>query len=84
MDRVWPGAIVEDNTIQFHMSAIRKALGQDRGIFQTAFGRGYGLLGVLDGPAGEHIAVDSGPISTGMVPSPDPPFITNCHWRRPS
>ena len=31
MNRVWPGAIVEDNTIQVHISAIRRALGSDRG-----------------------------------------------------
>src|SRR3979490_3233889 len=45
MDRVWPGATVEDNTLQFHISAIRKALGQDRGMLKTASGRGYRLLG---------------------------------------
>jgi DNA-binding winged helix-turn-helix (wHTH) protein len=28
--RVWPGAIVEDTALQFHISAIRKALGPDR------------------------------------------------------
>jgi non-specific serine/threonine protein kinase len=38
MGRVWPGAIVEDNTLQFHISAIRKALGPDRGILKTASG----------------------------------------------
>src|SRR6266700_890463 len=43
--RIWPGAIVEDNTLQFHISAIRKALGSDRGILKTASGRGYRLLG---------------------------------------
>jgi non-specific serine/threonine protein kinase len=42
---VWPGAIVEDNTLQFHISAIRKALGPDRGMLKTASGRGYRLLG---------------------------------------
>ncbi len=45
MGRVWPGAIVEDNTLQFHISAIRKALGADRGKLKTASGRGYRLLG---------------------------------------
>src|ERR1700731_4125246 len=45
MGRVWPGAIVEDNTLQFHISAIRKALGVDRGMLKTASGRGYRLLG---------------------------------------
>jgi predicted ATPase/DNA-binding winged helix-turn-helix (wHTH) protein len=45
MDRVWPGAIVEDNALQVHIAAIRKALGSDRGLLKTAFGRGYRLLG---------------------------------------
>src|SRR5271170_2127924 len=43
--RVWPGAIVEDNTLQFHISAIRKALGPDRGMLKTASGRGYRMAG---------------------------------------
>jgi non-specific serine/threonine protein kinase len=45
MNRVWPGAIVEDNTIQVHISAIRRALGSDRGMLKTVAGRGYRLLG---------------------------------------
>src|SRR6202171_340284 len=44
MGRVW-GAIVEENTIQVHISAIRKALGPDRGMLKTTSGRGYRLLG---------------------------------------
>ena len=43
--RVWPGAIVEDNTLQVHISAIRKALGEDRGLLKTVSGRGYRLQG---------------------------------------
>jgi predicted ATPase/DNA-binding winged helix-turn-helix (wHTH) protein len=45
MERVWPGAVVEENTLQFHISAVRKALGRDRGMLKTVFGRGYRLLG---------------------------------------
>jgi hypothetical protein len=45
MSRVWPGAIVEDNTLQFHISAIRRALGADRELLKTVSGRGYRLLG---------------------------------------
>ena len=45
MDRVWPGAIVEENTLQVHIWALRKALGSDRGLLKTAPGRGYRLLG---------------------------------------
>ncbi|OKO85118.1 hypothetical protein AC630_06720 [Bradyrhizobium sp. AS23.2] len=45
MGRVWPGAVVEENTLQFHISAIRKAFGPDREMLKTAFGHGYRLLG---------------------------------------
>ncbi|WP_426128835.1 ATP-binding protein [Pararhizobium sp. PWRC1-1] len=45
MKRVWPGLVVEDNTIQVHISAIRKVLADDRDILKTTAGRGYRLLG---------------------------------------
>jgi predicted ATPase/DNA-binding winged helix-turn-helix (wHTH) protein len=45
MERVWPGAVVEENTLQFHISAIRKALSAERGLLKTVSGRGYRLLG---------------------------------------
>ena len=45
MARIWPGAMVGENTLQVHISAIRKAFGQDRAMLKTASGRGYRLLG---------------------------------------
>ena len=39
MDRVWHCAIVEDNTPQVRMSAVRKALGTDRAILKTESSR---------------------------------------------
>jgi predicted ATPase/DNA-binding winged helix-turn-helix (wHTH) protein len=57
IERVWPGAAVEDNALQFHMSAIRKALGADRALLNTVSGRGYRLLGnwsVRQADKGEH------------------------------
>src|ERR1700676_369587 len=45
MARVWPGVIVEENTLEVHVSAVRKALGPDRGTLKTSFGRGYRLQG---------------------------------------
>jgi len=45
LDRVWPGAVVEENTVHFHVSAIRKAFGADRDLVNTISGRGYRLLG---------------------------------------
>jgi len=43
--RIWPGATVEENTLHVHISALRKALGPDRGMLKTVSGRGYRLLG---------------------------------------
>ena len=45
LDRIWRGAIVGDNTLQVHISAVRKALGPHRGMLKTESGRGYRLLG---------------------------------------
>jgi non-specific serine/threonine protein kinase len=45
MARVWPGIVVEKNTLTVHVSAARKALGLDRRMLETAIGRGYRLLG---------------------------------------
>jgi predicted ATPase/DNA-binding winged helix-turn-helix (wHTH) protein len=45
MDRIWPGAIVMENTLHVHAAAVRKALGPHRGLLKTVSGRGYRLLG---------------------------------------
>ena len=43
--RIWPGAIVGENTLHVHAGAIRKALGPYRNLLKTESGRGYRLLG---------------------------------------
>jgi predicted ATPase/DNA-binding winged helix-turn-helix (wHTH) protein len=43
MDAVWPETVVEENTIQVHLSALRKILGPDRDLIFTVPGRGYQL-----------------------------------------
>jgi TolB-like protein len=48
MARVWPGQVVEDNTIQVHVSALRKALGEADGgprYILTVPGQGYRFIG---------------------------------------
>jgi DNA-binding winged helix-turn-helix (wHTH) protein len=45
MEQVWPGTRVEENTLQAHISAVRKALGPFAGLLRTESGRGYRLLG---------------------------------------
>jgi DNA-binding winged helix-turn-helix (wHTH) protein len=44
INRVWPGRIVEDNNLTVQIMALRKALGSDRHMIQTEFGRGYRFL----------------------------------------
>lgn len=60
LDRVWPGLVVEDNTLQVHVSALRKALGP--GYVMTVHGRGYKYSG--PGPVGDGDAV------AGAAPQP--------------
>lgn len=42
-DAVWPGLVVEENTLQVHISALRKAL--PPGMIMTVHGRGYKYVG---------------------------------------
>ena len=51
MDRIWPGAIVRENTLQVHISAIRKALGPDRSDAEDRFRPRLSPARQLDGPA---------------------------------
>jgi predicted ATPase/DNA-binding winged helix-turn-helix (wHTH) protein len=74
MGRVW-GAIVEENTIQVHISAIRKALGPDRGMLKTTSGRGYRLLGSWTVRQEEHVSVE--PVYFEQARKPVRPFQTN-------
>ena len=69
MGRVWPGAAVEENTLQAQISAVRRALGADRELLKTVAGRGYRLLG---GWSREE-TVAAGPDTA----RPAPLFLTN-------
>jgi DNA-binding winged helix-turn-helix (wHTH) protein len=39
--RVWPGIVVSEANLKVQISALRKALGEDRDFIRTEFGRGY-------------------------------------------
>ena len=41
MARVWPDQIVEENNLQWQISALRAAFGADRHLIRTVSGRGY-------------------------------------------
>src|ERR1700756_4877993 len=80
MERVWPGATVGEGTLHVHISAVRKALGQDRAMLKTVSGRGYRLLGSWTPQQREATAapIYSSPIRTSGASPPNnfPPLIS--------
>jgi predicted ATPase/DNA-binding winged helix-turn-helix (wHTH) protein len=74
MARVWPGVIVEENTLEVHISALRKALGPDRGTLRTSFGRGYRLVG--DWTIRKESTPED-PVALERTRMPVQPFLTN-------
>jgi non-specific serine/threonine protein kinase len=75
MSRVWPSAVVEENTLQFQISVLRKALGPDRDFIKTISGRGYRFIADISTPT------DSGAASLAQrhdrPPSTNPPAPTS-------
>ena len=49
---VWPDVVVSEENLKVQVSALRKALGADRDVIHTEFGRGYCFTGVLRSNAG--------------------------------
>jgi DNA-binding winged helix-turn-helix (wHTH) protein len=47
LDQVWPGIVVSEENLKVQVSRLRKALGGDRELIRTDFGRGYRFTGVL-------------------------------------
>ncbi len=74
MDCIWPGAIVGENTLQVHISAIRKAFGRDRTMLKTASGRGYRLLGNW---TARQLGAASRPVASSLMREPRPPLTNN-------
>ena len=68
INKVWAGAVVEENNLQAQMSAIRRALGPDREMISTEFGRGYRLS-----TAG-HASASLGGVSAEPIAPPDLPY----------
>jgi len=58
LGRVWPDTIVGEANLKVQMSALRKALSEDRGIIKTIHGRGYVFTGeVTQGPLSRNPGV---------------------------
>jgi DNA-binding winged helix-turn-helix (wHTH) protein len=44
LGRVWPGVVVAEENLKVQISALRKALGEDRDFIRTESGRGYRFI----------------------------------------
>ena len=47
MARVWPGRIIEENSLAAQISALRAAFGAERALIRTVSGRGYQFTGEI-------------------------------------
>ena len=47
LNRVWPGLVVSGENLKLQIARLRKALGADRNLIRTEFGRGYRFIGML-------------------------------------
>src|SRR6202790_1405832 len=45
MERVWPNRVVEENSLQAQIAALRRAFAADRDLIRTIAGRGYQFTG---------------------------------------
>ena len=54
LDQVWPDIFVSEENLKVQISALRKALGADRNLIRTEFGRGYRFIGILRSNAAAH------------------------------
>jgi DNA-binding winged helix-turn-helix (wHTH) protein len=54
LNRVWPGIVVCEQNLKVQISALRRALGADRNLIRTEFGRGYRFIGILRSNATVH------------------------------
>jgi DNA-binding winged helix-turn-helix (wHTH) protein len=52
VSRVWPDVVVSEENLKVQVSALRKALGEDRDVIRTEFGRGYRFTGMVRANAG--------------------------------
>ena len=72
MERVWAGVVVEEHNIQVHISALRRALAEDRdgeSRIVTVSGRGYRFLGSLDPPTADNTTAEP------SAPGPEKPSL---------
>jgi DNA-binding winged helix-turn-helix (wHTH) protein len=54
LNRVWRSVVVSEENLKVQVSKLRQALGADRNLIRTEFGRGYRFIGILRSNATAH------------------------------
>src|ERR1700693_2093999 len=67
MNRVWPNRVIEENSLQAQISALRRAFGAERELIRTIAGRGYQFTGEI-----RTVAAGPNAQTTGGMPQPTP------------
>ena len=84
MARVWPETVVEENNLVVQISALRRALGEDRDFIRTVSGRGYRFIAEIRNsvadPGGETglepgVAPDASTSPSSNLPTPTSSLI---------
>ena len=87
MERVWAGVVVEENNLQVHISALRKALEEDgdsESWIVTVPGRGYRLLPAPEPPnVGNAAAEPSAAVPLGCDSTELYAPLWSCHKAPP-
>jgi predicted ATPase/DNA-binding winged helix-turn-helix (wHTH) protein len=78
MARVWSDRIVEENNLQTHISALRAALGPERGLIRTISGRGYQFAGEV-----RTISAPANGCTSAPVPVPSEVVLPPTNLREP-
>jgi len=72
IEQVWPGMVVEENTLQAHVSTIRKVMGEEGRWIATVPGHGYRFTGPrpgVGGPTAKSAKIDPPTPSVGIPPN---------------
>jgi predicted ATPase len=76
LQRVWPETVVEENNLQVHVSALRKALGADRDLIRTIPGRGYLLVCGESEPVAGEVSTPACDVACAQLRTADLPHNT--------
>jgi DNA-binding winged helix-turn-helix (wHTH) protein len=76
MAHVWPDQVVEENNLQYQISALRAAFGAERDLIRTVSGRGYQFTGQIR-ILPEHAEEPAGASNTAALPAAAAPVPTN-------